>query len=345
MSLKKLLSYKTKFQILLFLQQFKGLKYFKSVTFNPQKKYAFVFLAADYGNLGDIALTYAQIKFIQNHSGYEVIEVPISKSLEGLIFVKRIIKRDDIVTLVGGGNLGDLYGQIEFIRQRVVKFFPNNKIISFPQTFDFRNSKHLAIAKKVYSKHRNLCLVAREATSYQLMQQHFKKNTILLTPDIVLSLAEHKAERRKGALICMRDDKERKMTDRQKSTVITFLQKRFERVAYYDTHLNRNGLSVEERTAELYKIWKAFSASELVVTDRLHGMVFCYITNTPCIVFPNNNHKIKGTYEWIKEEPTLIFTEEYKEELANKVLDRIRFKTNKTTSVEEKFQPLIDLLN
>ena len=43
--------------------------------------------------------------------------------------------------------------------------------------------------------------------------------------------------------------------------------------------------------------FKDFQKSELVITDRLHGMIFCYITKTPCIVMPNNNHKILMTYE------------------------------------------------
>ena len=36
-------------------------------------------------------------------------------------------------------------------------------------------------------------------------------------------------------------------------------------------------------------------------TDRLHGMIFAFITGTPAIVFSNNNHKIEGAYEWIKD--------------------------------------------
>ena len=39
--------------------------------------------------------------------------------------------------------------------------------------------------------------------------------------------------------------------------------------------------------------------TSLVITDRLHGMVFSAITATPCIAFSNYNHKIKGTYEWL----------------------------------------------
>jgi pyruvyl transferase EpsI len=49
--------------------------------------------------------------------------------------------------------MGDLYEQIEILRQLVIQQFPCNKIISFPQTFDFSNSlngqKQLSKAKEL----------------------------------------------------------------------------------------------------------------------------------------------------------------------------------------------------
>ncbi len=44
-----------------------------------------------------------------------------------------------------------------------------------------------------------------------------------------------------------------------------------------------------------------FAGSELVITDRLHGMVFAAVTETPCIVLNSRSHKIKGCYEWLKD--------------------------------------------
>jgi pyruvyl transferase EpsI len=345
MFIKRLLPYRTKYRLLLFLQQFKKPGYFKNLTLDPNKRYAFVFLAADYGNLGDIAITYAQTQFIQRHSGYEAVEIPISKSLEGLVFVRRYIRKNDIVTTVGGGNLGDLYDQIEFIRQLVVSSFPNNKIISFPQTFDFANSKLLGIARRVYGKHKDLYLIAREMISYQLMKQHFPNNKVLLTPDIVLSLTEQNGNQRDGALICMRDDKEKKTTAYQMNALLSAVERKFKTVNFYDTHLNRRGLNPSERMSELQKIWKAFSRSEIVVTDRLHGMVFSYITKTPCIVLPNNNHKISGTYEWIKEENLVRYAEGASEENIDQLIEGMSPGTEKTNSLLDKFQPLVNILN
>ena len=53
--------------------------------------------------------------------------------------------------------------------------------------------------------------------------------------------------------------------------------------------------------------FKDFQKYELVITDRLHGMVFCAISGTPCIVFGNYNQKVKGTYEWIKNLPYIKY--------------------------------------
>ena len=49
------------------------------------KKKCIVCLAADYGNLGDVAITYAQSQFLKSMlPGYEIIDFPISRTLANL---------------------------------------------------------------------------------------------------------------------------------------------------------------------------------------------------------------------------------------------------------------------
>jgi len=62
------LNFRIKYRILLFLQKFKPLKYFKNTKIDGTKKQVYIFLAADYGNLGDVAITYAQTKFLKEHT-------------------------------------------------------------------------------------------------------------------------------------------------------------------------------------------------------------------------------------------------------------------------------------
>src|SRR5690625_1521342 len=191
MPFKQMLSFRSKYNLLLHLQKFKPFDYFNDHKIDANRNQAYIFLAADYGNLGDVAITYAQTKFLNQHSDCQVIEIPISQSLEGLYFVKKHIKPGDIVTTVGGGNMGDMYDQIEYIRQLVFKWFPKNKIISFPQTLDFAKTpegqKALKVAQKVYNAHPDLYLIAREQTSFRTMKRDFPKANVLTTPDIVLS--------------------------------------------------------------------------------------------------------------------------------------------------------------
>jgi pyruvyl transferase EpsI len=349
MNLKKIINFRIKYRVLLFLQSFKALDVFNANQIDSKKNQAYIFLAADYGNLGDVAITYAQTSFIENYTDYETFEIPISKSLEGLHFVRRHIKPGDIITTVGGGNMGELYDQIEFIRQLTIKFFPNNRIISFPQTFDFTDTpagkKALTLAIKTYNKHPDLTIVARETHSFELMQKHFTNATILLTPDIVLSLDETKPpSERKGAVCCLRSDKEQKLTGTQKEFILKKVGERFTEVQDYDTHIGRNNLSVKERIIELNKIWYAFRSAELVITDRLHGMIFCHITNTPCLVFLNNNHKVKGTYKWIKNNKNITLMESFSEQEIALFLSRNNFIENGYTSLIKEYNPLIDVL-
>lgn len=348
MFLSKYVSFEVKTRILLFLQKFRRKNYFSEQLKNKSKK-AYVFLAADYGNLGDVAITYAQTHFLETTlPNYQIVDVPISKTLEGIVAVQKNIKKGDVVTTVGGGNLGDLYDQIEFYRQLVVKSFPKNKVISFPQTFDFANTaqgnKALKKALEVYNKHSNLVFVAREKVSYDLMLKHFKCATVLFTPDIVLSLNESNKEidiGREGVVMCMRSDKEKKITDFQSTILDKIISSRFTKTAHYDTHIGRGDLSITERNDELQKIWNTFKNAELVVTDRLHGMIFCYITNTPCLVFLNNNHKVNGTYKWFPEDCNIELIEEFEEQKIKNSLKKLQSNSYAYSSLRNHYKPLL----
>lgn len=349
MLLSKYVSFAVKTRILLLLQRFKKENYFSAQLNNKNKK-AFVFLAADYGNLGDVAITYAQTHFLQTTlPNYQIVDVPISKTLEGIVAIQKIIQQGDVVTTVGGGNLGDLYDQIEFYRQLVVESFPKNKVISFPQTFDFSETKQgakaLKIAKKIYNSHTDIHFIAREKTSFELMKKHFSGSNVVLTPDIVISLDKQASKlKRNGVVICMRKDKEKNLSEGQSLFITNEIKSRFENISYYDTHINRNHLSIQDREAELNNIWNAFRSAELVVTDRLHGMIFCHITNTPCLVFQNNNHKVRETYGWIKENSNINLVNEFSEETIKIFFRRKDFNNDNLFDLELKFDELKELL-
>ena len=271
------------------------------------KRKCIVCLAADYGNLGDVAITYAQEKFLQERlPEYEIIDFPISKTLTHLKALKNVCSTDDIITIVGGGNMGDMYFDIELLRLLIVLKFPNNKIISFPQTIDYSDSgqskKLQSLSRRIYSRHKNLWLCAREIVSFNTMKSLYPKCNIILTPDIVMSLNKREPEVfRRDITLCLRNDKEQGRFSQSITKLRKDLAASCFKVSEYDTHIGRNHLSNEERVAELTKIWNQFRHSQWVITDRLHGMIFAFITGTPAIVFPNSNFKIEKSYKWIKD--------------------------------------------
>ncbi len=343
---KNLISFRNKIRILLFLRKFQTNTYFDQFSLSKGRR-IFVFLAADYGNLGDVAISYAQKRFLTiNFPESQVVDIPISKTLEGICFVKNIIKKDDIITIIGGGNFGDLYEQIESLRQLVVENFNKNKIISFPQTMDFSSSqtglKALKRAKLIYSKHPKFTFVAREAKTYSDVKMQFPNLKSILTPDIVLSLDKREpSSRRKGVVMCIRNDKEKRLTAKEQSEIYRIIETRYGSYEFYDTHIGRGNLTPKEQNEELEKIWSKFRGAELVITDRLHGMIFCFITNTPCIVFLNNNHKIQESFKWIESSDNIKIIDHFSGESLNDQLDKINMMVNKHIDMSKLYEILI----
>lgn len=276
-----------------------------------RNKNAFIFLAADYGNLGDVAITYAQQKFIEENTDFTPFLIPQSLTFEGINFVKKHIKSTDIITIVGGGNFGDFYMNLEMKRRFVIENFQKNIVISFPQTFDFSDTiqgiKFLRKTVSVYSQNSNLSVVAREKLSFRLISKYFKSTNIVMTPDIVLSLKlSDKNIERSGVVLSLRNDDEKVLTGDQVSQILNLAKREFSSLSNVDTHIGNTDLSISELYIKFQELINVYKEAELVITDRLHGMIFCYITNTPCFVFPNKNHKIVEMVNWFNDDCSIF---------------------------------------
>lgn len=281
---------------------------YKNHPMRSSKPRCFIFLAADYGNLGDVAITFAQKEFLRTKfPGYDVIEIPAVDTQPAIHWLKRSIEPQDIITIVGGGNMGDMYGDIELHRLMVVESFTNNRIVLFPQTIDYSNSLEaqwlLKYSQKVYGSHDNLLMMAREQVSYQTMKRLYPTVSVRLTPDIVMTLDQRisTVNRKNIVTCCMRSDGEKADNDLMYRRVIDIVGKKGLDIQYYDTHIGGDRYDEFEKYSELEKLWIQFRTSKLVVTDRLHGMIFAFITGTPAIVFRNSNFKVKDCFRWIKE--------------------------------------------
>ena len=124
---------------------------------------------------------------------------------------------------------------------------------------------------------------------------------VALVPDMAMLLREDcDSSERSGCSLILRKDKERTLTDEGYIAVVNGVNGLFgKNYKECDTVLDY-GVSFENRKKELDKLFDIYRASELVITDRLHGMIFGAVTGTPTIVLNSKSHKVIGCYEWLK---------------------------------------------
>lgn len=257
-----------------------------------------------HANIGDLAIAYSEEKMIKDLFPNKKLYIMQEEKLDICAKkVKNYIKNDDIILLHGGGNIGDTYVTPEKGRRTVISTFPENEIIIFPQTAYFESEEELNTSKKIYNAHKHLIIMAREKMSYEFIKKHFYNTKIYLTPDIVMSLKETSNEQRNGILLMFRRDKEKTLGNDITASIIKYVKGHFDSYKISDMNIGTkpvNNISEKLRKEILENKFKELQKAKLVITDRLHGMIFSAITETPCVVFDSLTHKIVKSYDWLK---------------------------------------------
>ena len=285
----------------------------KIKEFNKKdQKFVFLVLTPQHGNLGDHAITQTEINVIKS-IGVDFIEIT-DKQLGDLKAINMLnIMNAHPILINGGGNLGTLWFNVETMMRNIIEHNPKSPIFIFPNTIYYENTDwgkaEFEKSKNIYNRHPNLHLYAREKTSYDVMSQAY--NNVRLVPDMVLSLnhREFKSDRN-GCLLCLRGDIEKTRSGERDMIIQNQVKQIFgNNITVTDTVLN-HGVTPAERESVLNEKFMQFASAELVVTDRLHGMIFCAITGTPCIVVNSKSPKVKGCYEWIKHLEYIKFADD-----------------------------------
>lgn len=315
-----------------------------------------VFLCGFYQNLGDMAITMAQKKFLSDiFPNHEILLIPSDKTFVWMKSLKSIVKESDIITILGGGNMSDKYPSLEDCRRFVISSFKKNKIVSFPQTCDFsveNPSKEQMRSIKVYNKHENLTLAARESITLDRMEKIFPDLKVIFCPDTVLYLSgsvKLSQNIRDGAVFCFRDDCEQLFPDSQKSEVLQLMKNIYGEVKITDTtDVPLENCTPDKFVSTLNGFWDMLKQHKIVVTDRLHCMIFCVLTATPCIAFDNANRKIsKIKKAWLNDVDYISVHDNtdisnLEEEL--EAFSRIDTSTISPPDLTDKFNPLKEAL-
>lgn len=294
--------------------------YFEHVI-KSEKPSIFLFFVACGTNMGDHAIVRAEKEYLTRVLGKSVhiIEIQTGQTENAINVVKKNIRQRDIIILSGGGYVGDEYIEVYKPLLRIIKKFRKNKIIIFPQTIFFhgikREKKFVALCKMCTQ----LQIFVREKRSQEIFARYGVKTE--LVPDIVLSQTPIAHIDCSAILMCMRNDVEKGLTNKELETIKSVLLDYME-VVITDTVIDEV-FPQEQRFDYLNKMLEKFSKSALVVTDRIHGMIFSYLTNTPCIAFGNYNHKVESEYEWLEQASNIHFLKSVDTELIRNTITNL----------------------
>ncbi len=315
-----------KYQIIRFAVTYKAYRFRPE---NSRQKRIWFISTPTHGNLGDQAIVYAQYNLLKEIGIHKnIIEITRSAYENLRNKLEKIIRPEDLILIDGGGNLGTLWIEEEKKMRDIVCRFLQNPIFIFPQTAFYKDDKYgrqeLKNSAAVYNKHPNLTIFCRDSVTFQLVQSEFTSVKSIYTPDMVPFIRNAEKEtRRNGILLCLRDDLESVHKKAFKSELIARLTARGFSVREISTLVGKKVIKAT-RKRELRKKWNEISAAELVITDRLHGMIFAAITGTPCLALDNISHKVRDGYEWLKYLPYLAFCEGTAEEIAVKAEAQIK---------------------
>ena len=267
-----------------------------------------------HGNLGDQAIVLAQYRLMEKLGvGKNVIEITRRQYERNRERLRSIIRPQDLIIVDGGGSMGTLWPEEEHKMRDIVRRFPDNPLFIFPQTAyyspDEAGEKELEQAVQVYASHPKLTVFCRDRETLRLFRTRFSKLRFYYTPDMVPYLCPKLPDNpRSGILFCLRSDLERVADASRLQALQASLRE--QGFAVLDASTTVPGRILRrDRQAALMRKWTEFAKARLVITDRLHGMIFCAITGTPCIALDNVSRKVRGGYEWLRPLPYIAFCE------------------------------------
>lgn len=270
--------------------------------FQEYPQSVFLVLTPEHGNLGDHAIAQAETELL-TQLGIKYIEVP-GWRLKEMMHAKQLhLFNGHPILINGGGNLGTIWMDVETIERAIFQQNPESPILVLPNTIYYEENdwgqEELQKSRRIYNHHKHLKLYAREKTSYDFMKPIYRD--VQMIPDMVLSLKRDGYNlERKGCLLCMRGDRERTRTREEDEMIRVQAAQLFGSQVVDTDMVLLHRVPIDQREKTLDDKFKQFACAKLVITDRLHGMIFCAITGTPCIVIDSKSPKLRGCYHWIE---------------------------------------------
>ena len=232
-----------------------------------------------------------------------------------------------VVVLHGGGNFGDIWVEHQEFRERVVREFPEQRIVAMPQTVHFRDGERARRAFATLAAHRDLHLFVRDRVSERTLREGGMRN-VALAPDMAHALwpTLRAAPGRGGreALHMYRDDIESGAVPADlvghrgaaldwadsvpaaHFALFRAVRKLHVLAGHAPGRLQLSSLWYPVRDRIIADGIAMFSGRSQIVTNRLHGVILAALLELPVVAFDNSYGKL-STYidAWLPDLPGL----------------------------------------
>lgn len=285
----------------------------------PGDRILFLVMTPKYWNLGDHLIAYEE-RFLLKEAfpDMPVVEIPYEEcgSLGSLF--SRLLKPRDIVFVTGGGYMGDLWPGLQQTLATILLSASKNKIFFFPQSVYFKNEAGIPSFQRVINSLQDAFFLARERRTYNFIRSFLRPDIVQLLPDVGLLADELTPYRASGvnpsnkAILCLRNDKESIQSESFNSVMKSTLEAFGLTVVEIDTHRQGVELGMADRETVLSNFVMTMSGARIVITNRLHGMIFAALAGVSCLALDNISGKVSGVYEWVRNVGSIAVCSEEK---------------------------------
>ena len=161
-----------------------------------------------HANLGDTLIWQGELDFLKTLSYKCKFSTGYLKSI---FIAKEFIQPNTLLLFQGGGNFGDVWEGPNDFRKAVLRMYPNQPSIIFPQTIYYNKIENLKEDAAFYANYPNVTICARDRRSLSILQEYFPMNPSFLVPDMAFFMDIERLKRTrnpKGAVYIRRNDRE-----------------------------------------------------------------------------------------------------------------------------------------
>lgn len=277
-------------------------------------------------NLGDILIWEGEKAFCRQLP-YKCLGIS-----NPVTFTFPILPPNVIILLNGGGNFGDLWRSSQEFRLDIIKKYPNNRIIIFPQSIWYENLELVKSDAEIFAKHKDLHICVRDLYSYNFLKGNFDCKNVYLIPDMAFCITEStltpfRKHVTDNLLFLKRSDKEYK-ANRLEPTNTNFhvhdwpTIERIPMQAYFLiklcgiirrlpiksivrqilSNLANDYADAVFRKKMLLTGYNFISKYSSVTTTRLHAMILAVLLHKPVSFIDNSTLKVSGFADmWLSD--------------------------------------------